>query len=322
MAHKKEKIPGKVKYRSKRIQPTSPMPSGRGNQQPLTALAAFGRPERLNLVSSTKHGAPSLEGYVCTGSWRVNNGSEKLSRFREVSRQVGNTRTLYHGTPAPNIAAIVQEGLRPGRSACMFGSGIYLGGASKAFAYSGGGRDAHYIIEVEAALGKVWEQDRADHTLTLQIVRNHGFHSVAGVAGKTTTWGSGTLARSEYVIYSPDQVLPVRVFEYQLEPMKKLLDNLRSGGCRVLKQSQNPIPKGMQAFRDIYEEVPCGKGPTTPLEVYDGRDAFSIGVCAECITRLKLKKGDRIRIRRSGSLYGSRHSNISPIIVTIRGVRP
>jgi len=319
MSRRKGKIPGKVKFESKRIQPTSQMPSGKGRDEVRGTLASFGLPERLNLVAGPRKAAPTVPGFICTGAWKVNNGGEKLARFRQVSREIGNVRVLYHGTPSPNIAAIVEEGLRPGRPSCMFGSGIYLGDQNKAFGYTGGG-EARYLIEVETALGKVWEQERADHSLTLESVQKAGYHSVAGVAGVTAGY-AGALRHSEYVLYSPDQVVPLRVFEYQLSPMQEILWE-RGGGCAILKKSKNPIPVGMQAFRDLFEEITCGKKPTTRLAT-DDKEGY-VDVCAECIMRLKLKKGDRIKIRRADySGWGpSRRKGLKNVFVTIRGVKP
>ncbi len=146
-------------FQSKRIT----LPGPKNNY--IETLSAFGnKPDRLIVTPSDKYQAPNIHGYKCTGAWEVKNPNDRRSRFDQVAGQIGNVRTLYHGTPARNIAAIAAEGLQPGRGYCMFGSGIYMGGPSKAIGYSSGGRGHDertvcYIIEVKAALGKIWEQE-------------------------------------------------------------------------------------------------------------------------------------------------------------------
>jgi hypothetical protein len=292
----------KQAFKSKRILPPGPKTFNGGT------LGSFeGASEHLTVNPSNKNQAPTLHGYKCTGAWEVKNTNGKRYQFDIVARRIGNVQTLYHGTPARNITAIAAEGLRPGRGCCMFGSGIYLGKTSKAIGYTGAGT-ARYIIEVKVALGRVWEQSQSCN-LTLASVQEAGYHSVAGIRNYTSSF-YGTLNNDEYVIYSPDQVLPVRVFEYQ----STIPENTYYGACMILKENPDPRPRKSKAWADLYAEKPCGKTAVVKLATTD--PGVQVSICKECLERLKLKKGDKIRILDQKNY---RPKGIAPITVTIKG---
>ena len=305
MSKNREKKPALKKpkgFSQMRILPTVPDPGGRTpilkSEKADWRLAEFGSPEKLNLHPASKNHAPllSVEGFRCTKAWEVQNDQNKIKRFNEASRHIGNIHTLYHGTRAENIVGIIREGLRPGGGSCMFGSGIYMGPPVKACNYMGwNSHGLHYMFEVRVALGKVLECQKSEKH-HLEELTDAGYHSVAGVAGKTLTYGDSTLRNSEYVVYSPDQVLAVRVYEFQrTAPVATVIP-----GCVVLRQRDPVVPPGMKAFADIVGEKPCGNRPTQALIIepytkFSG--STSIDVCAECIRRLKLKKGDKIKVQ-------------------------
>lgn len=278
----------------------------------LETLSSFGdKPDRLIVTPSDKYQAPSLSGYKCTGAWEVKNPNDRRSRFDQVAGQIGNVKTLYHGTPARNIVAIATEGLRPGRGYCMFGSGIYMGSPAKAIGFSGSGHDgdggtAHYIIEVKAALGRIWEQEESCDQ-TLDSVQEAGYHSVAGIKNFTRSY-CGTLMHDEYVVYSPSQVMAIRVFEYQSTIPKTSY----YGECMILKPNPDPPPHKSKAWADLYAEKPCGA--TGVVKLQTNESGVYVVVCKACLERLKLKKGDKVRIRKTGY-----HSTIEPVTVTIKG---
>ena len=306
MSKNRDKKPSQQKkpkgFSQKRILPTVPDPGGRitppRTEKGDWRLAEFGSPEKLNLHPVSKSYAPTLsvDGFRCTKAWEVQNDQGKIKRFNEASRHIGNTHTLYHGTRAENIVGIIREGLRPGGGSCMFGSGIYMGPPEKACNYMGwSAQGLHYMFEVRVALGKVLECTKSERH-HLEELTAAGYHSVAGVAGKTVTYGTGTLRNSEYVVYSPDQVLAVRVYEFQrVTPAQSVVP-----GCAVLRQRDPDVPPGMKAFADIVGEKPCGNRPTMPVwvEPYTKfSSSTSVDICAECIRRLKLKRGDKIKVQ-------------------------
>jgi hypothetical protein len=179
----------------------------------------------------------------------------------------------------------------------MFGSGIYLGGPSKASGYMSVSSGKHYMVEVLAALGKIKEEPK-DVKHRLDELLASGYHSVAGLAGKTV--GTfGPLQHTEYIVYSPSQVLPRRVFEYEVvvpKPTEK--DKV---GCQILRESDTPVAPGSKAFSDLLTTVECGKSTLTFVETeyIKGDHTVTVAVCPDCIKRLRLKKGDRIWIKAS-----------------------
>jgi hypothetical protein len=265
----------------------------------------------LNLLKTNKSGAPGLQGYVCTAAWLVLNTAEKTAHFDSIRHSVGNVQKLYHGTPATNVAEIAAKGLRPGRKSCMFGSGIYLGTPTKAIGYTYGYLSgAHYLFEVEAALGRVLECSSSGRH-SLRELQEDGYDSVAGVAGYTASWGGSTLRHSENVIYSPDQVLVLRVFEYQSTGYS---ERPTSGRCEIMRPNNKPVPPGSKAFADILTTEECGR--TSTMRLY-GDDSKHHWACDTCIRDQKLKIGSKIEIRNPNQWKGGR-----TLTVRVRSAHP
>ena len=185
----------------------------------------------------------------------------------------------------------------------MFGAGIYLGPPDKAISYTGhswtrsrsaGDLKAAYILQVKAVLGKVLECDRS-RKYSLGVLRQEGFDSVAGVAGRTASWGRSTLRHSENVVYSPDQVLALKVFEYQLSVESyKDLYKPTSGLCDVVYKANVHIPPGQKAFADVLSMKNCDAIATTLLKTDDN---CTVWVCDSCIQKYKLKAGSRLQVK-------------------------
>jgi len=268
--------------------------------KPLAEFKRYGSPLTLVISHEGRRKAPSITGHRCIAAWKVMHSPETLETFQELSARLGNVRTLYHGTKAQNITAIAEEGLRPGSHSCMFGSGIYMGSPAKAWGYGHAWNyQAHYLLEVQAILGKVLECPSA-RKMTLRSLGD--FSSVAGVAGLTSSW-SGTLRHSENVVYSPDQVLVVAVYEYQAT-LETLYDKpkFQSGKCGLLIPSGD-VPKGIPpAWSDLVGVKPCDA--TAVVQV--NTDKGQTWVCNACISRFKLKVGSQVQIRnpnRVGTMF-------------------
>lgn len=275
--------------KSKRITPVlKPPPPTRVPAGPLVPLAEFGATPRFVLSPGNKDDAPRVSGFRAVAAWDIQHSETVRARFAEVSTLLGNVRTLFHGTSARNIQDIAKEGLRPGRKSCMFGSGIYMGEINKAFNYAGG-MHARYVIKVQTALGKVLEAEKAQKYNRGALTRL-GFDSVAGIAGRTASWG-GTLSLSEWVAYSPEQVLALKVYEYQAVHPTTLM--VTSGTCVVLVEKNVPLPKGSSSFRDILRKQPCARQSYTRLTT-DGGDVW---VCASCVGEFRLKIGSKIEVK-------------------------
>jgi hypothetical protein len=284
----------------------------------LAEFKGYGVP--YNLVKAEKSGAPSVPGYRCMAAWEVKHTDEKLMEFMETEDRLGNVHTLYHGTPTKNITAIAAEGLRPGGHYCMFGAGIYLGSPSKAIGYAGGTinkwrRDggASYLLRVRVILGNVKECKSASKH-NLKGLQEEGFDSVAGVMGWTSSWG-GTLRGHEWVVYSPQQVLVERVYEYQATEESKDPYHPQQGLCAIAVNAPKKVPfdgKGMSAFQDLLVKKPCGKIAYLQVQIPQGQ----VWICNECLERLRLKVGSHIEIIIT-SYFGSK----PPKKVRIQGIK-
>ena len=264
----------------------------------------------FQIQRNTSHkGAPSFRDCRCTGCWDVVHTDAEELRFLETSERIGNTKTMYHGTPNRNIVSIAERGLRVGGSWCMFGPGIYVGPPEKAVGYTdnhgrwcswASGKESHafYLLEVQVALGRVKVCPSAQ-SFTLAKIQAEGFDSVHGQQGYTQgTYG--TLRNSEYVLYSPDQVYVTKIFEYQYTHVQDPLYLKPSapvvGTCAVQREKNIPLSPGTQAFKDLLTQKECGnKAPTHVYEKELG--AGDVWVCNECIARLKLRKGSVFKIR-------------------------
>lgn len=254
-----------------------------------TPLAAFGSVSRFVLQKGDKRDAPPVRGYTCVAAWDVQHTEAEWENFMAVCERVGNMRTLYHGTRSVNIRDIAQQGLRPGKSACMFGSGIYMGGMAKAILYANDPR-AKYVIKVEAALGQTLMAPEADK-YTLSRLQKEGCHSVWGRAGYTKSWG-GTLSLDEFIVYSPDQVMALKVYEYQVSQVTFIAPP--EGRCVVAVEQEVANPKGKSAFMDLLSKKACDKPAYTRLIV---EDKTTIWVCAQCVEQQRLKIGSKLEIK-------------------------
>lgn len=257
---------------------------------PKVTLAEFGKAKALALTPSTLD-APKIAGYTCSGAWHVATPQVDQEHFNKVAAEIGNVAILYHGTPAKNIARIAEEGLQPGRKTCMFGSGIYSGPIEKAMGYTGWS-GARYVFRVRVVLGKV-HTPTAAKSFNLKALREAGFDSVAGTAGYTASW-AGTLRYSENVVYSPDQIIAEKVFEYQPTQRLEEVTKPKTGLCVLMRApSTVPLPPGSRAFRDILSKVPCGKTAANQLKTTFG----DIWACSDCLQRLRVKVGSKVEIK-------------------------
>jgi len=278
--------------------PPAPKPSSEG---PRKALAAFGKPFRV--VPNPKYRGPSIPGYIFVTAWKVENTDDQILRFLEAADRVLNVKTLYHGTPAKNIEDICQQGLRPGKSNCMFGRGIYMGGPEKAIGYTynrGASSGAHYILEVEAALGLIKPCMQAEvHTQTSMLIQ--GFNSVGGFANRTASWG-GKLRHDEYVVYDPDQVIVHRILEYHRDPKYDAwaqgITSKTQGTCELV--CKRVLVREESTFADVINRGVCGKTSYTQVQTKldvknsKNRRVHTLWICGECINRLKLRIGSRV----------------------------
>lgn len=296
----------KKAHQSKKILPRDPpkivavkAPSNPGDS-PKSVLAEFrkGVSGPLNLVPTPKGDAPHVPQFVCTAAWRVQQDPLKQDEFNRVTHELGSVVTLYHGTPARNVTEIARDGLRPGRKYCMFGSGIYLGSPQKAMGYTGigwarsEGAQAAYLFKVQAALGQILEA-KEPHKYSLGQIRQMGYDSVAGLAGWTASFG-GTLRHSENVIYSPDQAMVLKVFEYQ--PLQHTLDKTTealTGPCGLMKTVNIPLNYKNRAFKDIINVRQCGADASVKVNT----DNIPVWLCNKCLSTFRLKVGSRITIR-------------------------
>lgn len=299
---KKQKKP----FQSKKIQPKAivktPLVKAGSNVVPgLKPLAEFRQRDfPLTLSACSKTLGPRISGYVCVAGWEVQNLAVKVQRFKEVASSVGKVMQLYHGTAATNIADITRQGLQPGNSHCMFGSGIYMGPPIKAIGYRTvrngkhyKSQDRRYILQVRAALGKIKECREAEKW-SLSRLQEAGCHSVAGVAGITASW-AGTLRYSENVVYSPDQVIVDRIFEYHQLVTDYGETKQTSSTCNLMiRDLHAAVPPGQKAFADVLQTKECCKPAAVQIRTTEGL----CWVCNHCIAKNRLKVGSKITVRQ------------------------
>jgi poly [ADP-ribose] polymerase len=120
---------------------------------------------------------------------------------------VSNKQMLFHGTRNANVLHILRSGLiipSMASNGRMLGNGIYFANkASKSTNYcSNTSYSAPYMLLIaEAALGNMYIAPQA----TGYNSPPSGYDSVFGKAGHTRTYGYGTLANDEFVVYKPQQ---------------------------------------------------------------------------------------------------------------------
>lgn len=292
--------------------PPPPPPSDGGQRR--TPLAAFGTPFRV--FPNPKYKGPPIPGYVFVAAWKVENTDDQILRFLEVSDKIKNVKHMFHGTKAKNIEAICAGGLRPGRPHCMFGRGIYMGGPEKAIGYTSNGyrsTDAHYMLEVEVALGKVKACMTAENH-NLEMMEAQGYNSVGGFANMTASW-SGTLRHNEYVVYDPDQVIVHRILEYHRDltyTVHPPAPVQTQGTCEIMREKA--VVSDKNTFADVLNRAACGNIAYTPVNARldegtkmqkHAAGRKTLWICKECIDRLKLRVGSRVEIKSSSR----RHPN-------------
>lgn len=282
----------------KRVLPVEPPASKKVTPTyPTKVLQEFVGYGDYNLQATNKCG-PKLQGYICTASWLVLLDATEQDRFREVAAQVGNTRRLFHGTPAKNIGSITREGLRMGGAHSMFGRGIYFGEPAKALGYTSKGvcQQAFYMLEAEVALGTSLVAPKAAK-YSLGGLRAGGFHSVHGKARTTASW-SGVLARDEWVVYSTEQVKLIHVHEFQATVVTS--DVPKSHACQMVVTPQVLDPRGKRAFLDVLSKPrSCGTSTYTPVTVTGGD---LVWVCQRCLEARRVRVGDKFQVMVDGKV--------------------
>jgi len=232
---------------------------------------------------------PKIHNLVCVASWEVVTPDFDLLRWMEVEHEYKNVKTLYHGTSYHHVDKIVEEGLKPGRSTCMFGKGVYFGLPEKAIGYGRGIR-AKYIIESQVVLGKIKVALKAEK-YSLSSLQKDGCHSVHGKAGHTISWG-GTLSLDEWVVYSEDQILITKIHEYQ---EKTIAPPIKTNDvCGLVVDKNVPTNKNNRTFADILKQQLCSNRATTKVRL-DTKQV--IWVCDGCIQKFNLKIGSKIKIK-------------------------
>lgn len=286
--------------------PPPPPATGRVKKAP---LAAFGTP--FAVVPNPKYTGPAIAGFIFVAAWKVENTDDQILRYSGKVDLVGNVKHLYHGTKAKNIESICRDGLRPGNAHCMFGPGIYMGGPEKAMGYTHNGwrgAEAHYLLEVEVALGKLKSCTQAEkHTLV--TLKDQGFHSVGGFANVTASW-SGTLRHNEYVIYDPSQVIVHRILEYHRDPTYAVhnppVPVQTQGTCEILRDKF--VVSNNNTFADVLNRKTCGNIAFTPVNVRlnegtklqkHAGSLKTLWICKECIDRMKLRVGSKVEVKSS-----------------------
>lgn len=235
---------------------------------------------------------PRVECFRCVGSWDVLVEDGPVESFLELSECLGNVVRLYHGTLGRNIESIASAGLRLGRSGCMFGRGIYFGSPAKALGYTGRG-DAHYILEAEVVLGRVYEAVCAER-LSRGVLLERGFDSVHGRRGFTRSWG-GRLVRDEWVVYDRAQVLLHRVHEYHRAVPRVDPEEYPSGRCQVMVPGGVVLHPVQRSFRELIEAPrECGVSSFTRVQVTGGSEVW---VCKGCVGRLDLHVGMQFEVK-------------------------
>lgn len=266
------------------------------------AAMLFGEPLNINKIRAD---GPKITGYICVASWEVLPTDDQIMAFLELEQALGNVNRMYHGTKVHSVEDIVKAGLRKGWGG-MFGGGIYMGGIHKAIGYAWGTPTAqrtgcyaspwkaHYVLEIDAVLGKIKACMESDHSLNLGKVKGEGYDSVGGFANQTNSWG-GKLRHNEYVVYDPKQVLIRRIHEYQTDnaPTDTLIPT--QGSCELIVEKVDPRMPG--TFKDVMSQKACGNLAFNNLRahVYKAKhNTQSVWVCAKCIEERKLRAGDRV----------------------------
>lgn len=178
--------------------------------------------KRYESTKNSMHGASRLKVKNVYRLTVSNPEADKV--LTDCANEIGNVKTLWHGTRSPNILSILRKGLiippvtgssivTTGR---MFGDGIYLSDqSSKSLAYSagywGGARENNcFMFLAEAAMG--WEfqpNRRGHHTFTNRSLKEA--HSGTDDKGRrynsiSVKGGTCGVLNNEMIVWNPDQV--------------------------------------------------------------------------------------------------------------------
>lgn len=158
-------------------------------------------------------------------------------------QEIGNIRTLYHGTDAVNLPNIAVNSLRSEKANkyCMMGPGIYFTpDIHKAFSFSRA-KPTKYILVVRVALGKMGDSHElkiSQHfpEKVLTQIREDGYNSIYAGAGDQPMAIGGSLNFSEVVVFRNDQVVITDVLEYKPKQKAEAPDNhFRSVSRKMFK---------------------------------------------------------------------------------------
>jgi len=147
--------------------------------------------------------------------WKIK-VKEQTEDYSKYMKEVGNIKSLFHGSGPQNILGICKRGLLmrpPGVyvTGSMFGNGLYFADqSSKSEQYAfgrysgfGGKGDTYFMFLADVALGKVMEYTTPQSNLSKAP---NGYHSVMGKKGNY-------LYHNEFIIYEVKQ----HVLEYLIE---------------------------------------------------------------------------------------------------------
>ena len=250
-------------------------------------------------ITSIPPCGPSVQGMKCVASWQIETPESDLMEWLEVREAYGNAVKLFHGTRSVNVASITTEGLRTGRRHCMFGSGIYFGQPEKAIGYAGAFGthtevSAHYVFEAEVVLGVSKLMSKAEDQ-SLRSLMREGYQSVHGRADYTMGHGQ-TLRRSEWVVYSPGQVLLDKLHEYQPRVLVSARPAQALGFCDVALSHKPPLDARNRAFKEVLSWKRCQAMAATQVNVRLGGKVHQVWVCPKCAEREKLQVGSYMHL--------------------------
>ena len=138
--------------------------------------------------------------------------TELQIKFTEVKLKLFDPASppqyLFHGTSSKAMVAILNNGFKLPERAGMYGAGIYVAtDSSKSQRYS----SSSQLLLCQVLLGKVLTLKTADPNMNLQTLKTKGYDSV--FAPRDTKHTGGVL-NDEFVVFRPEQVLPLFVVHY------------------------------------------------------------------------------------------------------------
>jgi len=132
------------------------------------------------------------------------------SRKSQLLNPHGLTVWKFHGSSSDNISKIMDTGFKVGTSGGMYGTGIYFAtDSTKSEKYSSKYK-SNQLLLCKLALGKVWTLNSAALNLNpSQVLPNYD-----SVFAPRQTHNTGGVMHDEYVLYHPDQVIPMYLITY------------------------------------------------------------------------------------------------------------